>query len=365
MMHFLIVSKSRQVEILSCVLFLLLIQAFTGTLITVSTTPQDQYVDTKAGLVLPFSSATVALGSENNSFQRNLQPPLWYNVDSRYDWKLSTEENYKVECSHLYGPFKAIRERLDYSFHACYSRERQELQDRIVQILLQTHYQENTKNTRCDPTSSDSPWAIFTAGVMGAGKSFIIRQLHEAGLFPLQAFVIVDPDEIRRLLPEFIVYVGKNAQHAGTLTRKEAGMLSEMLSLAALERGHNVLVDGSLRDHQWYEIYFSELRYSFPGIQLAIFHVTAPIDIIQGRVKARAGETGRLIPQQVLEQAIAEVPASVNRLKHLVDFFLKIDNSFQQGGEADILAAARVSLASMTDRLQARCNPKSQSSRGL
>ncbi len=340
----------------SCILFLILIQTFNGTLLHVTTGTPDQYIHPKAGFAVSFSSSTVALGSENKALQRHWQAPHWYKVPLRYDWKLSTEENYKVDCSYLYGPFKTIRERLDHGFHACYSRERQELQDSIVQFFLQTHDQDKTKYKNCDSTSSGRPWAVFTAGVMGAGKSFIIRRLHQKGLFPLHAFVFVDPDEIRRLLPEFVVYVDKNAQQAGTLTRKEAGMLSEMISLAALEHGHNVLVDGSLRDHEWYENYFSDLRHSFPGIHLAIIHVTAPIDVINRRVKARADETGRLIPQQVLEQAIAEVPESVNLLKHLVDFFLKIENSIQDGGEGDIIAAAGVSLTSMTDRLQPRCN---------
>ena len=324
----------------------------------VTTGTPEQYIHPKAGFVMSFSSSTVALGSENTAIQRHWQPPHLYKVPLKYDWKLSTEENYKVDCSHLYGPFKTVRERLDYSFHACYSRERQELQDSIVQFFLQKHDQDKTKFIQCDSNSSGRPWAVFTAGVMGAGKSFTLRRLHQKGLFPLDAFVIVDPDEIRRLLPEFVVYVNKDAQQAGTLTRKEAGMLSEMISLAALERGHHVLVDGSLRDHEWYENYFSDLRHSFPGIQLAIIHVTAPIDVINRRVKARADETGRLIPQQVLEQSIAEVPESVNLLKHLVDFFLKIDNSIQHGGNGDIIAAAGVSLASITDRLQPRCNPE-------
>ena len=39
---------------------------------------------------------------------------------------------------------------------------------------------------------------------MGAGKSYTMRKLVEKGRFPLLAFVNVDPDEIRRQLPEVI-----------------------------------------------------------------------------------------------------------------------------------------------------------------
>ena len=70
---------------------------------------------------------------------------------------------------------------------------------------------------------------------MGAGKSFTIHHLQRQGRFPLMAFVRVDPDEIRRHLPEFQLYVDHNASTAGELTRKEAGYIAEIMTLAALE----------------------------------------------------------------------------------------------------------------------------------
>jgi hypothetical protein len=44
-------------------------------------------------------------------------------------------------------------------------------------------------------------------------------------------------DEIRRKLPEYHLYVTMNPELAGDLTRKEAGFVAEILSLAALEAG--------------------------------------------------------------------------------------------------------------------------------
>lgn len=62
-------------------------------------------------------------------------------------------------------------------------------------------------------------------GPMGAGKSYTMRKLVDKGRFPLLAFVNVDPDEIRRQLPEYHLYVSQNAELAGELTRKEAGLI--------------------------------------------------------------------------------------------------------------------------------------------
>ena len=47
---------------------------------------------------------------------------------------------------------------------------------------------------------------IAQAGAMGAGKGYTIDRLVEAGRFPLTGFVAVDPDEVRRQLPEFALY---------------------------------------------------------------------------------------------------------------------------------------------------------------
>jgi hypothetical protein len=204
-----------------------------------------------------------------------------------YNWELSTEENYRTEDRNFCGRFKKIRQRLDYHYHANYSCARQLLQDSIIDSMLNTTVVRD-KDTGRECSVPTEPWIIFTAGVMGAGKTHTIRQLHANGQFPLESFVSVDPDEIRRLLPEFHVYVETCPERAGELTRKEAGMMAEILTEAALEHGQNVLVDGSLRDAAWYQNYFGTLRHSFPTLKLGIIHITAPINAIFQRVKVRS-----------------------------------------------------------------------------
>ena len=116
--------------------------------------------------------------------------------------------------------------------------------------------------------------------MQGAGKSYTMQRLVDKGRFPLLAFVQVDPDEIRRHLPEFHLYVDQSPELAGSLTRKEAGFIAEILTLAALQAGKNVMVDGSLRDAAWYQSYFARLRVEFPILRLSIIHVTAPREAV-------------------------------------------------------------------------------------
>lgn len=72
------------------------------------------------------------------------------------------------------------------------------------------------------------------------------------------------------------MYIKQNPDVVGEQTRKEVGYVSEILTLAALQSGKNVLVDGSLRDSKWYRQYFASLRKEYMHFKLAILHIIAP-----------------------------------------------------------------------------------------
>lgn len=280
------------------------------------------------------SSPDVILGARNfdNDFLRDqvsgLNPsaisPITDTVEfdySSYNWGSSTDDNDKSENDFDLGIFASIRQDLDYEYHTHYKAQRRRLQDDIIESFLADHPVE--KDYNCDQ------WIIFTAGCMGAGKTHTLRELSNKDIFAfdLKSFVSVDPDEIRNKLPEFKVYIKKDPLHAGEYTRKEAGMLAEILTEEALERGNSVLVDGSLKDAVWYKAYFESLRRSYPRLKIGIIHVIAPVDDILNRVERRAQTTGRRIPMDVLVESMMQVPKSVNELCNHADLFLEIDNS--------------------------------------
>jgi len=95
---------------------------------------------------------------------------------------------------------------------------------------------------------------------MGAGKSHTLKWLAKRGFFPLNDFVVADPDLIRNEFPEIEGYIEKNSLMAGQLTHKEAGYVLEVLIREGLKEGRNVLVQGSLRDAEWHARYFQVRR---------------------------------------------------------------------------------------------------------
>jgi len=242
----------------------------------------------------------------------------------RFSVLISSEENNQSDDLNFYGKFSHIRETLDYQYHSNYTFERQKLQDAIVDDMLDAAiFLDVDGKIGSVPTE---PWIVFTAGPMGAGKSHVMKTLLDKALFPLKAFVMVDPDEIRHLLPEYHVYIDENPEIAGEMTRKEAGFIAEILTLAALQAGKNVLQDGSLRDWEWYKEYFARLRDEFPAVRQAILHVTAPRETVFRRAAERGIETGRWVPHRVLEAALEQVPRSVEILSPLVDYYAELNN---------------------------------------
>ena len=136
-----------------------------------------------------------------------------------FDVLISSEENNKSDDLIFYGKYSHIRKTLDYNYHSNYTFERQKLQDAIITDMLHEAFiLDLDGNVGSVPKQ---PWIVFTAGCMGAGKSHTMNVLVKKGRFPLNAFVVVDPDEIRRLLPEFHMYVNSQPELAGSLTNKE------------------------------------------------------------------------------------------------------------------------------------------------
>ena len=77
--------------------------------------------------------------------------------------------------------------------------------------------------------------------------------------------------------------VSNNTPFSSIFLGYQAGYIAQVLTLAALQSGKNVLQDGSLRDHTWYKRHFQILKEEFPQVRQAILHITAPKEAILDR----------------------------------------------------------------------------------
>ena len=252
----------------------------------------------------------------------------------------STEELHRSAEAIFTGPFAATRATLDYAWHGHYTPARQAVQDAIIAGML------------LSGRASAHPWLVHTAGAMGAGKSHAVRELARARAFPLPAFVWIDPDRVKDALPEARALVAADPAGAGTRAHKESVLIAEIAEAEALARGKSVLVDGSLRDAEWYAKKFVRLRADHPRYRFAIVHVTAAPAAVYARAAARARATGRTVPRDVLDDALARVPASVRALSPLVDYTVTLCNDGALSVEPpETLASLRAAFGGLSAEL--------------
>jgi hypothetical protein len=259
----------------------------------------------------------------------NLWPPS-NNVD--YDWdSTTTDEVYnEPDIAEFASTFEKARNRLDYSYHKKLSLTRQMLQDAIMSRVTNN----NNDNSSSDPQNPDNnnnintrPWIVFTAGAMGVGKGYVTMNLHKAGLFPLETFLKVDPDMLKQEIPEMSGYLNQDKASAATKVHRESTHMADIIFEHALLHNLPLLVDGSLRDVEWYKLLFARIRKEFPQYRIAIVHVTATREKIYERAQSRAEKTGRAVPKEVLDDSIEQVPRSVQILSHQADMVHVIANN--------------------------------------
>lgn len=248
-------------------------------------------------------------------------------IPNRYNYSRSTADNYaagQADEASLVGEFTEVRKVIDYAYHRVYQKERQLLQDRIVRNFLYAPALGSHFDVAANPPSRN--WIVFTAGGMGSGKSYTLNWLANRTYFPLNAFVCVDPDEIRASFPESTRYKERDGATYGNLTQKEAGYIAEILTGAALKQDKPVLVDGSLHQYEWYLKYFGILRESHPGLKIGIIHVNTSVKSQYERVQRRAKIDGRFIPDKLLKTRTRLTGEGLSVLVPHSDFFASIDN---------------------------------------
>ncbi len=102
------------------------------------------------------------------------------------------------------------------------------------------------------------------------------------------------------------------------------------MTRAALAEDRNVLVDGSLRDAEWYTNYISTQHRHYPRIMIAIISVFAEEEIIYKRVAARELVTGRRVPRELIKESISGIAVALEKLAPLCNFVAMFKNEENQ-----------------------------------
>jgi len=190
------------------------------------------------------------------------------------------------------------------------------------------------------------PVAIFVMGPPASGKSSIsnpIARKYNA--------TIIDPDEAKKILPEYQGGVGANAVH------KESQQISQMVQEVAVAEGDNLVIPtvGDKADKVRGKIQ----RLRDAGYEIQLVDVAVPAEDAAIRMFRRFGATGRIIPVEKLNQVGNKPSQTYDILKQeeVADGYTRIDNSVGQRDpkpviedEAGLLEGTDIRLAESRGR---------------
>jgi dephospho-CoA kinase len=210
------------------------------------------------------------------------------------------------------------RSKLDYSWHTSYINSRIIIQNDIILRFLQ----------RLEPIKEEKPWIIFTAGVMGSGKTYVMNWLRQHDKFPynIKNASYIDPDFIKNALPETHIH-GSNQIISSCITHKESCTIAEIIENEILKLHRTIIIDGTLKDTKWFEKYIDKIHEEYPSYRFAIIHIDANSEITHQRAKKREIDTGRMVPTKLIDVALFSVPESVKKLSSKVDAVVSFNNN--------------------------------------
>eukprot|EP00450_Noctiluca_scintillans_P037504 CAMPEP_0194546380 /NCGR_PEP_ID=MMETSP0253-20130528/90575_1 /TAXON_ID=2966 /ORGANISM="Noctiluca scintillans" /LENGTH=557 /DNA_ID=CAMNT_0039393463 /DNA_START=162 /DNA_END=1832 /DNA_ORIENTATION=+ len=240
-------------------------------------------------------------------------------VPPEYNWHRTTQQNYEAAWSPALGDFAAARALIDTRYHGSYTEERSRFQDALLRRLLGT-----------PARSQKSPVLLFTAGAMGVGKTAVVRWMHEQKVLNCEDFVLIDPDKIAQMLPEWHGYQKRDPDSASLSVRLEAGLLTELSLVTALQQRRNILVDSSLRHGAWYARVLERLRKEVPDITIVLLYVHAEQQTIYNRAEQRGESGGRKVHRSEVQDSLRKMSRAVGRLLPHVDFFAQVANDSEK-----------------------------------
>ena len=71
---------------------------------------------------------------------------------------------------------------------------------------------------------------------------------------------------------------------------------------------------------------FDDIRTRFPHYRIAIFHVSAPEEIIRRRIQKRCDESGRSVPESSIRRSLESPEKSIQLLAPKADLVVRISN---------------------------------------
>ena len=186
-----------------------------------------------------------------------------------------------------------------------YTPERLALHDEIIDRFLEASGEK----------PQEKPTSLFMAGGTAAGKTTILDQFDDE----VPNAVIINPDDIKAMLPEYSAMLEGGDEYAATGTHEESSDIAKKLLETTNAKKYNAIIDGT-GDSEPGKFESKVKAAQMEGRNAKVVLVDIPTDLAVERSMERAKKTGRMVP----EKTIREIHATVAR-RH-ADWVEDVDN---------------------------------------
>lgn len=196
-----------------------------------------------------------------------------------------------------------------------YTKEREALHQKIIATLIKRSKMDNLQ----------PPIAVLVGGGSASGKTSLCESIMKQYIKKKRRQLItIDPDEIKKWIPEYQSYKKKFPSSAAALVHKESVDISEKLVQHMLETKRSFLLEGTMAKTGKYVSLVNSLQKR--RYEVIVYIVDVPVDVAIEREAIRAKKTGRSIPRHVIEHTHRRIPKTFLAIKEDVSFFEGYDN---------------------------------------
>lgn len=123
-------------------------------------------------------------------------------------------------------------------------------------------------------------------------------------------------DDIKNMLPEYKQMINsgvtKKQKSAASFVHQESSILAKQITSMALDRGYNVVIDGTASDAKKLKKEINKARKN--GFEVNAHYINAPIETALDSNKKRFDEEKRYVPDEVLIEAHTKVSKNFESL---------------------------------------------------
>ncbi len=151
------------------------------------------------------------------------------------------------------------------------------------------------------PVVGRKPVAYVMGGGGASGKGSVLEELQKMGTIPDKDVVHIDPDKIKKLIPEYNKIIETGDGRAASVVHEESSMLAKQVQAQAAERKMDIILDVTLGDAEKGAAKLKELVDS--GYEVQLIGVTVDVAEAARRAVLRAQGEGRYVPMPALVKA--------------------------------------------------------------